>query len=364
MKRRPTRRAPGAPRTPQLEGEQIRRCLEPLRALVPIEIGKPGRPEGRGQRPDQTVELVLDGQRARFVVEALTTLRLQQVAPLAHTARQLARRGQRLLVCTARIPDPLGQELRANGIAYMDRSGNAWLQAPGVYLLITGRPPLARRIGRQNLRGTDVRLLGVFLTQARAGEARQTELAQQAGIALGAVGAARERLAALGILEPLGPRHWHVRDREEGLRRFAEGWATVVRHRLAPRTYRRLGDKGAQDLERRLKKLPPELGCLLGGELAAAGLTRHLTTERATLHVPHGLRDPLVDALALVPDEQGPLTLLDRYGLDDTHPVPAPRGPALAHPLLVWAECLTVPDERVAQAAELLYTQLQHGPGK
>ena len=364
MKRRPATGKPDEHQAPALAGELVRGCLEALRGLVPLDVGKPGRPKGRGGiQPDRVVDLVIDGQRGRFVVEARPTLRAPQVAPLAHFARQLAQRGERLLVCAERIPDPIGQELRANGIAYMDQGGNAWLHAPGLYLLVTGRAPIARRIGRQNLRGTDIRLLGVFLANAQAVEARQTELAQQAGIALGAVGAARDRLTELGILEQLDPRRWRVHDRKEGLRRFAEGWITVVRHKLGPRTYRRLGAKPG-DLERRLKKLGPLLECLLGGELAAALLTGHLTTERATLHVPRDHRAELVEALALVPDEQGPVTLLDRYGLADAHPLPAPRVPALAHPLLVWAECLAVPDERVAQTAELLYTKLQHGPGK
>lgn len=365
MDQRLTTRKPPGPRAPVLADELVRACIEALKALVPIDLGKPAKQRARRDLlNDQELELVLDGQRGRFAVETLATLRLPQVAPLAHHARQLAKRGEHLLVCAPRIPDPIGQELRANGIAYMDLGGNAWLHARGLYVLCTGRPPVARRIGRQNLRGTDVRLLGVFLAKAQAGEARQTELAQQAGIALGAVGAARDRLTELGILEQLDTRHWHVRDRKEGLRRFAEGWTTVVRHKLGPRTYRRLGGKGPDDLERRLKKLGPELECLLGGELAAARLTGHLTTERATLHVPRDHRAELVEALTLVPDEHGPVTLLDRYGLVDAHPLPAPRGAALAHPLLAWAECLAVPDERVAQTAELLYTKLLHGPGE
>ena len=86
--------------------------------------------------------------------------------------------------------------------------------------------------------------------------------------------------------------------------------------------------------------------------------------DRATLHVPRDHRAKLVEALTLVPDEQSPVTLLDRYGLADAHPLPAPRGPALAHPLLIWAECLAVHDERVVQTDELLYTELQHGSGE
>jgi hypothetical protein len=362
MKKRPqARAAPKATRLP--EHELLEACLEALRARVPVQAHEfKAPPRAYGPQTDLTLRLQVDGRKVVYAVECKRTLQAAHVGPLAHLARQLQRLGQHLLVVAERIPEPMGEDLRANGIAYLDRGGNAWLHAPGLFVLVTGRPPVERRRGRPDLRGTGVRLLGVFLTDPKAEHAVQTELAQRAGIALGAVGRGREKLVDLGILERTDERRWRVRDRAEGLRRFGQGWATVVRHKLEPRAYRMLAVEGRGNLEERLAAAGAKLACLLGGERAAAHLTHQLQTEHATLHVPAGRRDQVARALMLVPDEHGPVTILHRYGRGDEHPLPVLPGVRLAHPLLVWAECLTVRDERVAQAAGLLYDELERGP--
>ena len=148
-----------------------------------------------------------------------------------------------------------------------------------------------------------------------------------------------------------------------GLRRLAEGWGAVVRHKLRPRTYRMPELEGRGDLEQRLAATDPDLGRLLGGERAAGHLTRFLHTEHATLHVTPGMQREVVKELMLVPDEQGPVTILERHGEGDEYQL-ANLDVPLAHPLLVWSECLTVPDERVGQAAGLLHDQLLDGDGE
>lgn len=361
MKQRPdTRRAQGTKAAP--ERDLVEACLEALREEVPAEALDCTMQKGtQGPRPDIILKLRVEGRDVVYAVEAKRGLQAQHVGPLAHRARQFEHRDEHLLVCAERIPRQLGEELRAHGIAYIDRGGNAWLRAPGLFVLITGRPPVELRRGRKDLRGTEVRLLGVFLMYPEADQAVQTELALRAGIALGAVGRARDRLVRLGIIDPTNERRWPIRNRTEGLRRFGEGWAAVVRYKLKPRTYRMLEVKGRGNLEKRMANAGPELECMLGGELAAAHLTHHLETEHATLHVTANRRAEVAKALTLVPDERGPITLLDRYGRGDEHPLPMIRGVRLAHPLLVWAECLTVPDERVAKTAERLYDDLQRG---
>lgn len=354
----PTTERTGAPKPPpRADRDLLDACLEALQRLAPTQGGGPVIAHRR-PGPDLHMDLQLDGHDVAYAVEVKRALRPAHVGPLAHYARQLEERGERLMVCADRIPDKLGEELRTRDVAYIDLGGNMYLRAPGVYVMVTGRPPVEARRGRQNLTGTDVRLLGVFLRDPDAGEAVQTELAERAGVALGAVGRGREKLVRLGLLDRTAARRWAVNDRAKGLRRFAEGWAAVVRHKLRPRGYRMLETPGRGALEDRLGRAGPELGCLVGGELAAEHLTRFLYTDHATLHVPADRQKEVTRALMLVPDEEGPITLLERYGRGDEYRLPELPGTPLAHPLLVWAECLTIADERVAQTAGRLYREL------
>ena len=364
--RRPNTKSPDDTRVEATPGamtvrsrDLLEACLDALRqhALCEARLreDQPSRPR---EAPRLRLEIELNGQVAQFDPEVLPTLRLAQVGPLVHRLRQLESQGLRPLICTARIPDPVGHELRAHRVAYLDRSGNAWLSAPGMRILVTGRPPAGGRADRLSLRGTEIRLLGVFLRDPAAGARIQTELAEQADIALGAVGSARDQLTRLGLLERTGERSWRVRDRAAGLERFGTGWAMAVRHKLRPQTYRVLDPLGRGDLEERIAATGSQLGCLLGGERAAAHLTGYLSTEHATLHVPQGQRKLLCSALALAPDPLGPVTMLDRYGLEDRYDLPRLPEVPLIHPLWIWAECLTLADERVVQTAARLYEQL------
>lgn len=106
--------------------------------------------------------------------------------------------------------------------------------------------------------------------------------------------------------------------------------------------------EGPGDLEQRLAATDPELGCLMRGERVAGHLTRFLHAEHATLLVTPGLQREVLKELMLVPDEQGPLTILERRGDGDEYRLDDLNIP-MAHPLLVWAECSTVLDERVGQ---------------
>ncbi len=351
------REGPAKPRRNERDAyelELLERCL----AAVQEEVGgltwKRKRPDGNRQRQvDGYVEARLGEHRLPYAVEVKPMIRLAHVGALVQLAKKL--RDERLLVCARRIPKAVGEALREKEVAYVDLGGNAYLRAPGLYLFVDGRRPAAHELrARPNLTGAEIKLLGVFLRDPDAGEAIQQELADRAGIALGLIGKGRNKLVELRILEPVGKRQWRVADRVEGLRRFADGWATTLRPKLRPQRYRMLKLEDEGGLERRMAEVEPDLGCLLGGERAAGRLTRFLRTDRATIHTPPAQQRKVAKALKLVPAEEGPITLLARYGLGDDYRLPRQPVP-LAHPLLVWAECLTIPDERVAGVATKLY---------
>lgn len=305
-------------------------------------------------RVDAKLTVWIAGHRHEFAVETKKRLDAPHVGPIAHRARLLANRDIRTVVCAARIPGARGHELREAGIGYIDFGGNAYLVGSGLHIFIDGRPPVVEE-ARGGLRGTEARLLGVFLRDHDAGEIIQQELANRAGIALGAVGRARKRLEELHILTRMGRRRWRVTDEEKGLRLFADGWGALIRPKLNPVRYRATHGKdgpGVDDIWRVLKPADGRVHCLAGGEWAAAVLTDDLVTKHATCHVAPEHRQNVVREFRFVRDPNGPITILDRYGTGDGFAFRWDDGRELAHPLIVWAECLTVVDERVESVAE------------
>jgi hypothetical protein len=331
----------------------VQGCLDALRGHLP-------RPEHlavesyRDSNGEVTCTLELDGSRLEFL--AIVQPRVDQpTAPLAiQAARRVEQAGRRPLLFTRRVSEEVGREFRANAMAYVDLGGNAWIHGPGLRLLVTGRPPAPTQTVDARLRGTTLRLLGEFLVDPASGTRTQTELSVRAGIALGAVGAARDQLTQVGLLDRTGPRHWRVRDRSTALDEFARGWATLVRPRLGARRYRLLAPSDASDLSDRIERHAVDLQLLVGGELAAGWLTSFLETEYATLHVPSDRHKEVARVLGLAPDGSGPIALVDQYGAIHSGPSGEVGRAQIVHPLWIWAECATSGDERVAQVAQLV----------
>lgn len=336
----------------------VERCLHALGQLIPIESWTHSldSDDSPGQGLDGTLHLTVDGAEYAFAVEAKRSIGNAGIGPVVQRARTLAEKGVSVVLCTTRVNEGVGQELRKASVGYLDLGGNAHLVANGLRVLVEGRRPVTRdKMGRTGLRGTEARLLGVFLRDHDAGELTQQELANRAGIAIGAVGRARSRLTEMRILSRMDKRRWRVTDREKGMRIFADGWAQVIRPKLDPVRYlatHGTHGPGVEDVLRVVRRNQDPAPCLVGGEWAAAALTSSLVTEHATLHVTPGERRRVIEGLRLVPDSEGPITLLDRYGSLDEFAFQWDLGGELAHPLLVWAECLTVIDERVASTAE------------
>ena len=339
----------------QADQDLIERCVHALEGLVPVTSwGCEYNAQMAEARVDAVLTIWIDGQQHEFAVEAKRRLAGPNVGPIIQRARVLANEGIQTLICADRIPPARGLELRQAGVGYIDLGGNAHLVGHGLHVLIDGRPPTAEK-ARGGLRGTEARLLGVFLRDQDAGDAIQQDLAGRAGIALGAVGRARKRLEELHVLTRMGNKRWRVTDHEKGVKLFADGWGALIRPKLNPVQYRATHGRDGPDTADLWRVLKPKDGrvhCLVGGEWAAAALTDDLVTKHATLHITPQERKNVVRELGLVRDPEGPITILDRYGKGDGFEFQWDDGRELAHPLVVWAECLTVVDERVASVAE------------
>jgi len=132
-----------------------------------------------------------------------------------------------------------------------------------------------------------------------------------------------------------------------------------VRPKLAPSGWR-LGKNAT--LEGVLSHAATVPGVLVGGEVAADDLTRHLKPATLTLHVPRGKVKSVAAALRLPPaDGDADVTLLERFSPptrpEASHALDQFQGESrwtLAHPILVRAELLAQGDGRLRRVADRL----------
>lgn len=331
----------------------LARCVDTLRGAG-IEAAAlrrgPKQPKGAAV-PDAWLRLSGPAGNGNWACEVKRRIERATIEPVLHRLRQLRAETPRTLLLTEYVTPPLAEMLRKHDLAFVDAAGNAYLRDDGLFVWVTHRSPKRHAApGRAAIHVAGLKLLFALLRQ-RVHSRNQRELARSAGIALG--GVAR-------IVSDFERRGWirrrkdtiELADPEAMLRRWDEGYAETLRGKLLRAVCRLRPDVSLEQLVQRIQALTPSNQVLVGGELGAALLTRALRPGTATLHL-HGIEPGrLLSRLNLVPDPAGNVFLLDAFAqekwTDEIGALPV----ALADPLLLRAELLIHPDERMGEIAE------------
>ena len=333
----------------QRETELGKACL---RALEPVE----GLQATFKRAPPRAVFdwfLDLRGEWGKARYAALVTPRVTAenvgmvVQALAKVA-QLADQPPALL--TWYINPSIASLLRAERIDFLDAAGNASLRRGALYVWVTGeRPEEPPQRANRAFQATGLRLIALLLEKPEAVAWTYRALAEASGISLGAVGPVLEDLRSGAYLRMRKGARMLVK-RRALFERWELGYVETLRPRLLRRTCRLAEGRSLDDLEGRIESEGLGDAILLGGEMGAARLTRHLRPARATLHLLRGAVDATMVRLRLLPDPAGAIDILDAITPNDE----AHEG--LASPLLIHAELLRgTPDSRLRETAELVY---------
>ena len=260
---------------------------------------------------------------------------------------------------TAHVNDSLGDRLREAGIAYLDAAGNACLVAePLVYIWLRGFKPLNQpeRVTRA-FQTTGLQLIALLISRPNAVEQPYRELRPSWTFA-------RFRLP----YSQRSPQPWihqagsakqnSLVNRASLLDQWLFGYATRLRPRLLPQTYRQADNRPVEELPTRIPKAMKD-EVLIGGELAAALATRHLRPQTATFHVrPHRPVLPILKEMRLVPDRTGNVVLLEQFGEMVAWRWEKHASECLVSPLFVYAELLHgMPDDRRRETAKLIFDE-------
>lgn len=269
-------------------------------------------------------------------------------ANLGPVLAQIKRLPGPALLVTPYITPPMAERLKAEDIPFIDAAGNAYVRTPDTFIYVTGRkravPVEARRPVRV-FRTTGLRIVFALLCRPELVAAPYREIAEQAGVALGSVNIALKELEQLGFLRTHKAKGRVLEHRERLLNTWVEEYARELRPRLKPRRFRVDNPNWWKDTD-----LAP-FDLWLGGEAAAAVLTKYLRPERVTLYGGGGFAD-LARHIRPAKDENGNLELLDTFW--HFEPVQEIPGYRLVPPLLVYADLVATADTRNLETAEMI----------
>lgn len=295
--------------------------------------------------PDAWLDVISpQAQPVRFAAEIKAVDRFHTLGTLQARARQ--RREPTVLVAPF-VTTEAARQCRSLGLNFIDAAGNAYLDVPGCFVYVTGkpRPESARPVGRfKSLTPAGLRIVFALLTRPALATGTYRDIATAADVALGTVGDVLADLQARGHLAPTEPRRLLAPGA------LQEEWATHFPVKLRPRLHARRFAAPAADWWKGVDLRTQQ--AVWGGEVAAYHLTGYLQPEQSTIYT--AKPEALILKHRLRPDPTGAIEVLDTFWPLAEE---ADAASATVPPLLVYADLMASADPRNIDTAQRIRAQ-------
>lgn len=335
--------------TDRADAELAHAALCALRATTGLDGQLLPPPVGRNVQPDLTVQLATQGDSFLFYGVCKQSVDRQSI--VVQVKSQLEGLDVPGLLIAPYLSGAMIDACREIGLYALDTAGNAYLDLPGLYVLVKGQKDTTYDATQERPSGSAsaLRLIFVLLTDPSLVRASYREIATAAGIALGGVGPIFGDLAQRRLVSG--------RDRTHGRQilqpeRLLDEWVTNYPIRLRPKLHARRFQP--QDPAWWQTVDPSELAAWWGGDVAADRLTGLLKPATQTLYVVPDQRQRSIQSLItryhLRPQSNGEVEVLDAFW-NLPHSLTHPQ---IAPPALVYADLLASLDPRSLTVAKTI----------
>lgn len=261
----------------------------------------------------------------------------------------------RLITFTDHVDQAVAESFRKNGVEFIDSAGNIFLNQPPLFIYVSGqkrKQPMVRIA--KAFRSSGLKLIFLLIKKPEAINWTYRRIAETSGNALGSVGQLIEDLRTMGFIRMAGNRLKYLEDYDELISRWEMHYAEDLRPKLVKARCRMAGGKPIETLLEGIGTMGSEGKILVGGELGASLLLKMLRPEKATLHIAEEL-SKVSTRLRLIPDENGPVTILNAFGRANQYEELQSGMCGLADPLLIHAEILLENSDRLRSIANYIY---------
>lgn len=174
----------------------------------------------------------------------------------------------------------IAKTLKDNDVQYMDACGNTYLNLPPIYVNITGQKPVleAKREINKAFDISGLKLIYGFLCEKNLVGASYREIAEQTGIALGAVGKVLNGLVDAGYLIDRGK---NGKRQLINRRKLLDRWVEAYPEKLKPKL--RVGEFISDDTGWWKTFDIAKFGAYWSGEVGAEKYTSYIKPQVATI---------------------------------------------------------------------------------
>lgn len=344
------------------ENEMLDQAIETLRRAAGLDIQIVHyEPTVMDARADAYIKIAHNNNNYEFVVEVKNVDRFVTIAQVKY---QLEVFNKKPLLIAPRLTDAAADKCKELGLNFIDLAGNAYINEPGLFILIKGQKQNLFQNNQLNyfkggnaLTPTNLRMVFALLCNPKLLNAPYREIAKVAGIALGAVGWGFTDFAHRGLTLGGTPKGNRVLIQPEKLtQEWVTNYPIKLRPKLNPQRFRTNNPDWWKNIDVRNYKAQ------WGGEVAADKLTNYLKPNFFTLYIHvKDARKKFAELIVdnrLIPDPKGNIEILEAFwDFDD-----ADFFPEIVPVLLVYADLVASNDPRNLETAKMIYDRvIQHG---
>ena len=216
----------------ETETELLKQALEAFNRTAGIRV-RFERLKPRRDRPQADAKLRLEFPHVetRFDAEVKRALDLQT---LGQAIEQMKRLPEKVLLVTRYVNPNMAERLKQMDIPFLDTLGNAYLNAPPIFIYIKGHTPqrFPRERPTRAFAPTGLKVVFALLCRQELADAPYRTIAQTAHVALGTVGWVLNDLIRLGHFLEMGKRRRKLIHKQQLLERWVGAFPNQLRPKL------------------------------------------------------------------------------------------------------------------------------------
>lgn len=237
-------------------------------------------------------------------------------------------------------------ELKQNGINYLDASGNTFIKANDLFVYVEGRKAKINKKTNQTraFQEAGLKLLLLLISNPETLQLSYRELAEKTGIALGSVS---------NIFKELEESHYLLKTKNKKVLKnqdeIIERWVIAYNELLKPRSFKRKMRSFGNDFNTNSIIINSNIKFHFGGEPGGKLLTGHLKPKDYIIYT-NEETNKIAKDLKLIPDEAGNIELYSKFWTDSLHL----KNEYTAPPLVVYADLLGTGNDRNIETAKII----------
>ena len=238
------------------------------------------------------------------------------------------------------------EELKQNGVNYLDASGNAFIKTKDLFIYIEGRKSKINKKTNQTraFQEAGLKLILLLISNPETLQYSYRELAEKTGIALGSVS---------NIFKELEDSHYLLKTKNtrvlKNQEEIIERWVIAYNELLKPRSFRKKMRAIGNQFNVNHVLNTSDIKLYFGGEPGGELLTRHLKPKDYIIYTDEET-SRVAKELKLVPDETGNIELYSKFWTDSLHLQNKYAAPSL----VVYADLLATGNNRNIETAKII----------